>query len=415
MTTDITYATIVPLIGGESIGLSRVLNDQNPEYVLSYSGFSANDEHYISYLRKQRGWSGDYVLIDEVSNYKPKRVDVVNTVCPCAGLSSLSPTFGHQNEKNEWMYQTAQYVLEQIQPRVFWGENAPRLFSQSGRPVLNKLYELARKYGYTLNVYSTKSMLHGIPQKRARTFYFFVQEENRVPIFRYYDREPEGAEHVVNRPKNSNDSMNFLINKKDPYDNPWFAYCMHKHGVTTIRDLYESLDTSILSLVHARKLSNGNMLEVAEYLKANDFEEKAVLRAQAIQEKLDKKMNYWHHGNIVPKGISPALTRVDAETFVNPFEEKYITIRDCFRLMGLPDDMELERPRHLDAIFQNVPVGTATDMMRNVISYLEGTCEMTRGTLIRQSNIDQKIVELDSGASNSLEKFFTVQTQLKEV
>ena len=53
----LSYGTIVPLIGGESLGISESLGNQHPEWVLSYSDFQANDEHYVNYITK-KGWKG---------------------------------------------------------------------------------------------------------------------------------------------------------------------------------------------------------------------------------------------------------------------------------------------------------------------------------------------------------------------
>ena len=80
------YASIVPLIGGETFGMQNVFN-KPPEYVLSYKGFEANDKQLLNYYND----TVPYILLDEAS-VSPNRVDVLNAVCPCAGLSSLSTT-----------------------------------------------------------------------------------------------------------------------------------------------------------------------------------------------------------------------------------------------------------------------------------------------------------------------------------
>ena len=163
MKSDITYGSIVPLIGGESLAIQNVLGDKHPEWVISYRAFEENDSHYIDYIRKQ-GYEGDYVFLDEEPNYKAEQVDVVNTVCPCAGLSSLSTTSSASSATNDWMYHTSEYVLENIKPKVFWGENAPRLAMSTGIPVVNRLKEIAKKYNYTFSIYKTKSLVQ-LPNK----------------------------------------------------------------------------------------------------------------------------------------------------------------------------------------------------------------------------------------------------------
>ena len=42
------YASIVPLIGGETIAMQNVFG-KKPEYILSYEPFQANDNHLNEY------------------------------------------------------------------------------------------------------------------------------------------------------------------------------------------------------------------------------------------------------------------------------------------------------------------------------------------------------------------------------
>ena len=148
------YASIVPLIGGETIAMENVFG-KRPEYILSYTDFTANDSQLLNYYNNNI----PYLLLDK-GDTAPGGVDVVNTVCPCAGLSSLSPTSSSDSSTNDWMVQSSEYVLESIQPTVFWGENAPRLASRMGEPVVAKLREIGRKHGYVFSIYKTKSILH---------------------------------------------------------------------------------------------------------------------------------------------------------------------------------------------------------------------------------------------------------------
>ena len=53
-------------------------------------------------------------------------MDYINSVCPCAGLSMLNTSKaggtarGADAEKNKWMFQSAEYVLGRIKPKVMW-------------------------------------------------------------------------------------------------------------------------------------------------------------------------------------------------------------------------------------------------------------------------------------------------------
>jgi len=153
------YASIVPLIGGETIAMQNVFGSR-PEYILSYEGFQNNDQHIVEYYKNEVPY---HVIRDDRIPDVPS-VDVINTVCPCAGLSSLSVTSSSDAAANDWMRTSARHVLGTLKPQVFWGENAPRLASKMGEPVVKDLREIAEEFGYSFTIYKTKSILHGLSQ-----------------------------------------------------------------------------------------------------------------------------------------------------------------------------------------------------------------------------------------------------------
>ena len=59
------YASIVPLIGGETIAMQKIFN-KKPEYILSYDPFKDNDNHLVEYYKDV-----PYHLIDQNKKYTP--------------------------------------------------------------------------------------------------------------------------------------------------------------------------------------------------------------------------------------------------------------------------------------------------------------------------------------------------------
>jgi site-specific DNA-cytosine methylase len=409
----LTYASIVPLIGGETLGVMQALDGQLPEYVLSYAPFGDNDSHFIKYLREKKDWKGDYAVIDtpEYENYKPKQVDVVNSVCPCAGLSSLSVSSSADSPVNEWLYTTAEYVLANVKPKVFWGENAPRLFSSVGKKVADKLFEIGQKYGYSLNLYYTESRLHGLCQKRPRTFYFFTKSDT-APIFKTWRRDLTPVEDLLKKKTLVRDKMNVLINKNDPADNAWVAYAVHKTGAGDVKGLYEKFESTTNLIVAADKRLGATLLEVADWMDEQgraDFSHIAK-RARAMQGKLDDDKGYWAHGVTLAKGIIPSLIGAMPGSLINPFTGTFLTLRDCLRIMGMPDDFDLAHDNPVSKtnhICQNVPVGTAADMMAGIVDYLDGKCDYTSSAYVKQSNKNLRYdSELPTNNTADLDSFF---------
>ena len=82
----IRWGTIIPLIGGSAIGCEQATGTL-PDFHLSYSPFTNNEKHLRRY------WpSVPFHYIDKSQTPPPDfgRVDFINSVCPCAGLSMLN-------------------------------------------------------------------------------------------------------------------------------------------------------------------------------------------------------------------------------------------------------------------------------------------------------------------------------------
>jgi hypothetical protein len=127
-----------------------------------------------------------------------------------------------------------------------------------------------------------------------------------------------------------------------------------------------------------------------------------------MQAKRDQGKGYWAHGITMPRGNQiPSLIGALPTSLLNPYTDDWITIRDCLRIMKMPDDFNLagENPASkVNHICQNVPTTTAEDMMKNVLLYLEGRTDFAPTPLVRQNNKNQS-VKTDDGnhVSNTLE------------
>ena len=84
MKQDITWAPLIPLIGGQMLGAEKAFG-KPPEAIYSYTGFEANDGHYVNYQQNTKGRDIPYVLLDS-ENPNIRQVDVVSGTQPCAAL-----------------------------------------------------------------------------------------------------------------------------------------------------------------------------------------------------------------------------------------------------------------------------------------------------------------------------------------
>lgn len=393
----ITHASIVPLIGGETIGQMQAFGSR-PDYLLSYSPFQSNDSHIVNYLKDV-----PYILLDQ-GGVHPHYVDVVNGVCPCAGLSSLSPAAKSDAAVNDWMPITAKYVLEQMKPKVFWGENSPRLAGALGQPVVDKLLTIAKANGYTLSLYRTKSQLHGLSQVRERSFYFFWKGD-KVPVFNYFDRPHKKIEDTL-RGVNKSATLQEVTNKKIPSkDDPFYRYVLEEmEGGITHQEFFNKI-TKTVDVMHYIETNGHSYRDVKKWMEKEGYA-KIASKLDAIQAKLDAGGNIMRRQSLIGKDYIGAFVGHLPMSLVHPDEDRYITYREAMTIMGLPDDFELLNPKaNLNHVCQNVPVTTAKDMALEIKAVLNGERDMLNGNLLYQYNHNKTYEIRDDEPRSNLEEF----------
>lgn len=395
---SIKHAFIVPLIGGQVLGQEAAFGSR-PDYILSYTPFSNNDSHIVNHYKDV-----PYILLDQGGTH-PHSVDVIGTTCPCAGLSSLSGYASSDAAANEWMYTTTRYVLENIKPKVMWGENAPGFAGKLGKPIVDKLHVIAKENGYTMSIYRTKSLLHGVPQIRERSFYFFWAGD-KVPVFNYFDKPLTSIETVfANVPSNATQHVPTNDNIPSQWDAMYRYVLEELEGGITHKDFYDRIEKTDNAMDWLERKGK-KYDEVGQWMRSKGLD-RAADRCDRIFAKLNTGGNIMRRLTTVPKGHIGAFVGHYPNLLTHPTEDRYLTYREGMSIMGLPHDFELLQPKKfLNHMCQNVPVGTATDMANEVKAVLEGKRDMLKGDLLYQYN-GQKTYEMkDSGPVQSLESFF---------
>lgn len=401
-----THSTIIPLIGGEVLASEKVFGHK-PDYILSYSAFHDNETHLREYWKHEVPY---YVL--DAGGSHPYSVDVVSSVCPCAGLSLFSTKYGEDNANNRWMIETAKYVLGEIKPQVFWGENAPTFTGKIGAPIRNQLIAIGRQNGYTMSMYKTKSLLHGVPQTRERTFYFFWKG-NKVPVFNWYDKKYAKIEDVIlNTVNEDGDPMSATINSNKPTDNPLYRYILEEiHGGISHREHFDIIDIddpktpNYLDVYSLIESTDHDYARVGKWMSKRGYEREAN-RCFRMYDKLQSGGNIMRRGTILPKGYIGSFVGHYPVSLTHPHEDRYITYREALNIMGMPSDFKLLDPkRSYNHICQNVPVITAMDMATEVKAALNDERLWIDANLFIQHNTSQTSEVLEQETA-TLERFF---------
>lgn len=421
-----TWAAIVPLIGGMPLAMEQRFGNK-PEFVLSWSGFQYNDRHYINYIRKQ-GWEGKYYVLDgnpesvipdvETDLSGIHTVDIVCGTPPCAGLSALSTN--PNKELNNWMKDAARFVLEKVQPKIYWFENAPRLATKGGMSVADELNVIAEEFGYTLLLYTTESRLHKNCQIRPRTFGFFLKKSefgDSVHLLEDIPHERKDFEvfmQEVAEWKNGkpSDMMDEPINTSNPADDPYYSYCYDFLKAENHRDFVEKVckfDQSVNLLMKTLEYGNWNFSQISDWFNSHGYA-RAVKNIEHIKDKSEQNKGFWAHGITIGRGQIPAFVGVLPYFLVHPFEQRYVTFREGLALMGFPLDFEfaeLDPWKCTNHICQNVPVGTAYDMCEQIRKWITGenTLIIPGATYAVQRN-KQRDYQVRKQSDQKIEEFF---------
>lgn len=422
MEQNITWGAIIPLIGGFPIG-SYLATQSKPKFIISYPAFMDNDQHIRNY------WPDvPYILINPETNqfysneeiddimkkYKFKRpdnnrikeidfsgVDFVNSTCPCAGLSMMNSSNkkdsaaarGSNAAQNEWLYKSSEFILETIKPRVLFGENAPGLYTNTGVGVVDKLYAIAKKYNYSISLYKTNTVYHGIPQKRERTFFFFW-DSNQVPILDNYRREHKHLkDYLVEIPEKAS-LQDKYAGLGSAETNPFVLFMKKKVG-----DNWR-IDGAKAKTATSWLVKNGYIDEMISWMETDyhyeldgikDYKGKILKYLNHVKEKVAKSMGWWDSTPHFFDDTTNAIIGRTIQTALHPVEDRGLNLRECMHLMGLPHDFEIKGLEHYNHIAQNVPTCTARDMTYEVIKYLKGETKMSGVDFMKQSNSTSKI------------------------
>ena len=403
----IRWGTIIPLIGGSAIGCKEATGNL-PDFHLSYSPFAGNEKHIKNYWPSVPMYYLDKNAEESLPSFQ--NVDFINSVCPCAGLSMLNTASsggkkrGADAAANRWMYESSVYVLSKVRPKVLWGENAPGLFTVMGQGVVEKLRRIGEHFGYSFSVMKTSTDLHGIPQRRVRTFYFFWKSPT-VPKMDYYNRARKNLmEYLREIPEKASMQNLYGAEGKASERSRFYQFVLEKEGLTHAEFVKKTGKGTVTTYLEEKGLIDECIDWLNEKYKGESFWNKTgnnrthVEYLEHVKRKREKGLGYWDDS---PRFVGDTFAAVMKKTMmwaVHPEQDRFLNAREFAHLMGLPHDFEIDGEKSLNHIAQNVPTCTARDMAEQVKKFIRGELEMTEYSFLKQDNTTQTVVTAEEGS-----------------
>lgn len=422
----VKYGIIQPLTGGVVCGAIDAFG-YAPSWIISYPGLtdvkhdksgnitSVGNEYNILKWLKDHDSLPPYQVFDKkpfqqtdlnvaikddpvwtTNKVDYSNTDLVISVPVCSGLSQA--TIAPQNTKddrNHNMMWNAEFTLAKIQPKIYIFENAPTLFSDTGKQVRESLNELGKKYGYSVVYYKTDTQLHDNCQKRPRTFVLFIKHRGNdtgTPTFKFECKPVTVQEFFSRIPKNS--TQQFPVSMSDT-SKLCFDYIKHKFG-SDYRD--PSGRPWFI-----RKIIKHNLYDDAcKFASESNYSQKAITSftnlIRHVQKKVSDGKNFYCMlpGYTRSDSTIPAVMFKTIPTLLHYNEDRLYTIREYLHLMGMPDDYELIG--NVDAnyakIGQNVPARTAQWIISEAIRILNNWDSIDRNNpeILFVDNIKQTVI-----------------------
>lgn len=386
--TNIKYAPHIPLIGNFPLGAEKILQ-KPPERIYSLPGFYNNDQHYINYQNNILGRNIEYVPLDPSDREFKEKIHIIVGTPPCASLSSLNcgrneTVKGPNCAKNDFMYIVAEQGIKCFDADVIMIENAPALGTNNGKPVADKLFSIAKNDNYSLTLYTTNTMYHGVPQNRPRTF-AILWKSACAPIMDWFDKPRlDFADYIAT----NKSPLVEIINKNIPLE-PYSLFIRYKTG----KHAREVLRSANIITTFKWVEKNGLLDEALAWFQAVNDTTGIKLTAHAIK-KIAMGLGTWDSSmHCFDKVMNSVIGRNMADT-IHPTENRSLTVGEAMHMMAMPPNFELVGgKKNLNHVAQNVPLCTAADMVEQAVKFINGELKFTANNYIKQNNHKEIITD----------------------
>jgi len=390
------YIAHVPLAGGFALGNMNIIG-KPPVAITSYSPFESNDYLLRRYLCKKE-FHIPYYQLDKITPEETDKliesighIDFVSSIPPCSGLSQAA-----QRKKgsrgsappNDWMYESATFILNRIKPTIYAFENAPGLYTGAGDDVRKRLIEIGEKAGYSITFYKTNTLRHGVPQFRPRTFAFFYKGPNAPILHSYNKQAPHIIDFLKDIPKKASLQKEYMHNEWDISKFEIYKFLKMKHGDDWRQAMYD-FRTHLTTYDYLQR--KDWLVEFLEWQKKLPKDEKSEIVTKNVEHIMKKaalgmgaRINYRVLG--IDRDYVYAVIGEMMGKEVHPTEDRLMNIREFMHLMGLPHDYELEGQKEYAKITQNIPVCACEDMTREIVEIIKGNRQFSNKSVLMQDN-----------------------------
>lgn len=266
-------------------------------------------DHHINTYREN---IGDHIVMKDVLDITENdipEVDFLAAGIPCVRFSALN-TINNYRDSNSSTHPLVEQTINIVKwskAKAFLFENVSNFITVKKGAMLNRLREAFPDFQITAQVIDATEL--GSAQKRKRSFVLGIK----------------GAEPEIKIP--------------------------HLTALTTVKKAFANIDDAPQQDMYFRPTEK--TLERMKHVPQGGNIKNVPTELRAPNKKFS---NYCQRLN--EDGFSPTITHIQDDVFINPKEDRYLSVREGARLFSLPDDFTFTGS--LTAIFE---------MLKNAVDY----------------------------------------------
>jgi site-specific DNA-cytosine methylase len=393
MNKEFTWAPMVPLIGGHALGFEKAFG-KPPVAIYSYPGID-NDNEYVTYQNETLGRNLEFKTFEPSDLVFEQKINAICCTPPCAALSSLNcgknpEVTGATGKQNDVMYNCLLTAIKKFDADFISIENAPALATPKGKPVADKLFEIASENGYSMTLFKTSTHFHGIPQRRDRTFaLFFKNPKAKILDFEKIEH-PTFKDYLMEFKNQIVEDLSAQVNKNLGKDDVYYNYLKYFYNNDAEEVRKEITKHNVSCLTYTKK--KGMTEDIKKW--ADEFgTEKDKKHINHAIMKYSKGQGVWDGSVRFFADKMNAVIGRNLDDTMHPFENRSLTIKEALYMMGFPVDFELSDHRKRNYISQNVPTCTAAFIANQGLKYLNGELEDSHTNYLKQDNWNETLTE----------------------
>jgi len=308
----------------------------------------------------------------------------------CSGLSRINRCACADHPRNNSLLESFG-IIDRIDPKTFFIENAPALCSNTGWPILCRMVrELGDRYRF--NITRDFGKHHGVNMSRQRT------------LVTGYRRDVFDTNYLLPfDPITAGPVLQTCGGPQEPHDEGVFEYSRYVRELATIVDthwdIFEHLvhkyekTFATLSLMISTEVSNPykryeETYDWNELIAQCDISQKTkdTLKAEIGRKikKLSMGKGFWDKSPVlITKDTQNAMSLTSLSVMYNFEERRLFNIREYANLMGYPKDFVFLPGVNVGHVAQGVPALFAKYVHEHIATVLDGGGEIVQETVSR--------------------------------